>query len=121
MSFSVVTKLWVEALVRRASLAGAFSVIERVGDAERGDVIIKTRNQKGEISLIGRAFSGGDDIVFEHLSSKKLKMTETEAQDFLKSRISFDPDIWIVEIEDKEGRHFITERVLPIIPNDPFA
>ena len=23
----------------------------------------------------------------------------------------FDPDIWLVEIEDREGRHFITEKV----------
>lgn len=25
----------------------------------------------------------------------------------LAKEISFDPDVWIVEVEDKEGRHFL--------------
>lgn len=120
MSFAVVTKLWVDALLRRASIAGAFSTIERIGDEARGDVIIKTRQPSGNVSLLGRAFTGSDDIVFEYVNPENHIMTEAQADTYLKKRITYDPDIWIVEIEDKEGRHFLEERVMPLIKNDPF-
>jgi len=29
----------------------------------------------------------------------------------MNARIDDDPDIWIVEIEDREGRHFLTEPI----------
>lgn len=120
MSFTVVTKLWVEALMRRASTHGAFSTIERVGDEMRGDVILKTRKPNGEVSLLGRAFTGSEEVAFQNLTPKNPVLTDLEAENYLKKRISYDPDIWIVEIEDKEGRHFLTERVMPLIEEDPF-
>ena len=36
---------------------------------------------------------------------------ESELDDYLQRQIRYDPDLWIVEIEDREGRHFITEKV----------
>ena len=30
-----------------------------------------------------------------------------KAEERLRREISFDPDLWIVEIEDREGRHFL--------------
>ncbi len=120
MSFAVETKLWVDALVRRASIGGAYSLVERVGDEKRGDVVIKTRRPNGDVSLIGRAFSPNEEIVFQFIRPENPIMTEAEADEYLAKRISYDADIWIVEIADKEGRHFLEERILPIIENDPF-
>ncbi|MFC7290909.1 DUF1491 family protein [Hirschia litorea] len=120
MSFTVVTKLWVEALMRRASTEGAFSTIERVGDEMRGDVIVKTRKPNGEISLLGRAFTGSDEVAFQILTPENAVLSDVEANNYLSKRVSYDTDLWIVEIEDREGRHFLTERVLPLIQDDPF-
>lgn len=121
MSFCIVTKLWVDALVRRVNLSGAYSTVERIGDETRGDVLIKTRRPNGDVSLIGRAFSPDDEMVFQYIRPENHIMTEQEASEYLKKRISYDADIWIIEIEDKEGRHFLEEKVQPIVLNDPFA
>ncbi|MET0906041.1 MAG: DUF1491 family protein, partial [Tardiphaga sp.] len=32
---------------------------------------------------------------------------ENKIEERLKKEMNFDPDLWIVEIEDKAGRHFL--------------
>ncbi len=36
-------------------------------------------------------------------------VSEGEAQAYLTRQVDFDPDIWILEVEDKKGRHFLDE------------
>ena len=45
------TKLWVEALVRRAQVAGAAAFVLQKGDAERGDVLIKVARLDGTAAV----------------------------------------------------------------------
>ena len=35
--------------------------------------------------------------------------SETEADAYLARQIEFDPDIWIVSVEDRQGRHFLED------------
>ena len=32
---------------------------------------------------------------------------EEKAKDYLSRQQKFDPDLWIIEVEDKAGRHFL--------------
>ncbi len=34
-------------------------------------------------------------------------MPEQKVEDKLAKETRFDPDVWIVEVEDRDGRHFI--------------
>ena len=101
--------LWVSALIRRAELAGAFATVARKGDARAGTVIVKafdTSNRRAR--LYREAFGAdGDRLWIQPVESD----FESELDAWIQRQAGYDPDIWVVEIEDREGRHFITEKV----------
>lgn len=53
----------------------------------------------------------GNELVWAPVS-KKDPMTDEEAEAYLQQRLNFDPDIWLLEIEDKEGRHWFPGKVI---------
>ena len=101
--------LWVSALIRRAEIGGAFATVVRRGDMRAGTVIVKsydtsTRSAK----LYTEAFGAdGERLWIQPVTSE----TESELDAYIQRQIGYDPDIWVVEIEDRQGRHFITETV----------
>lgn len=103
------TDLWAAALIRRAELAGAFATVARKGDARAGTVIVKafdTSNRRAR--LYSEAFGpDGERLWMQPMESE----FESELDQYLERQIGYDPDLWIIEIEDREGRHFITEKV----------
>ena len=50
--------------------------------------------------------SGGGDPV----EVTTCEGTET-TDELIRRRRQYDPDLWVIEIEDREGRHFLTETV----------
>jgi hypothetical protein len=105
------TDIWVYALVRRAHLGGAFAVIARKGDARGGAVLVKLINRRaGEAALLAEATRGdGESVWMRPLPSSD----EAEIDRYAERAARIDPDLWVVEIDDPDGRHFLTEPVDP--------
>jgi len=103
------TDFWVGALIRRAELGGAFAMVVRKGDARAGAVLVKTLNRRDGITrLYAEAFRGdGERVWMNPLASEE----EPDLDRYIERAARIDPDLWVVEIEDKEGRHFLTEAV----------
>lgn len=104
------THLWVSALLRRASIGGAFATIVHRGDADRGDVLVKVMRARGEADLYGPAFNPEGPTLFERLAADG----EAGVDSVIARRRANDRDLWVVEIEDAAGRHFLTEAVRPL-------
>ena len=107
MAREIPAHLWVSALLRRASVAGAFATIVHRGDEERGDVLVKVTRARGEARLYSPAFNPEGPTEFERLAAKD----EPGADALIAKRLKSDRDLWVVEIEDRDGRHFLTEKV----------
>ena len=103
------TDFWVGALIRRAEQAGAFAVVVRKGDARAGAVLVKVLSrQSGEARLYASAVRGeGETFWMQPLSTE----AEPDVDAYIERSRRIDPDIWVVEIEDRDGRHFLTEPV----------
>ena len=103
------TDIWVAALIRRAELGGGFGVVAHKGDARAGSVWVKAFNQKdGSVRVFAEATKGdGSRVWMQPLSATD----EPSADAYLARSLRIDPDLWVVEIEDREGRHFLTEPV----------
>lgn len=97
------------ALIRRAEIGGAFATVARKGDDRAGTVIVKVFNTSTRRArLYSEAFGpDGERLWMQPVESE----FESELDQYLERQTQYDPDLWIVEIEDREGRHFITERV----------
>ena len=103
------TDIWVSALIRRAELAGAFAVVARKGDARAGAVLVKVFNPRArEARLYGEALRGDGERFWMQPSSGK---TEQDLDAYIARTARIDPDVWVVEIEDVDGRHFLVEPV----------
>jgi hypothetical protein len=105
------TEFWVHALVRRANGGGAFAGIVRKGDADAGAVFVKVATLDGRARLYAPAQDGAGERIWLDLSSGPLGVEEGAIDDYARRAIARDPDLWLVEIEDRAGRHFLTERV----------
>jgi hypothetical protein len=103
------TDVWVGALIRRAELSGAFATVARKGDPRAGAVLVKIYNpMRREAALYASAFRGeGERVWMQPVAS----VVEGEVDAYIERNRRIDPDIWVVEIEDREGRHFLTEPV----------
>lgn len=103
------TDVWVGALIRRAELGGAFATVSRKGDARAGAVIVKAFDTRTRTArLYSEAFGrDGERIWIEPVRNE----AESEIDAFIQRQLGFDPDLWVVEIEDQQGRHFLTETV----------
>ena len=103
------TDIWVGALIRRVEIGGGFAVVVRKGDPRAGAVLVKVLNRSdGSARLLAEATKGdGDRVWMEPVASRE----EPELDRYVERSIRIDPDVWVVEIEDRDGRHFLVEPV----------
>ena len=101
---------WVEAYLRRCAHEGAFAVLRRRGAPEAGAIFVKIDRLDGFSALFGPApqseVKDGQEGLFARLHRDPW-IDPAEAEQKLARQISFDPDVWIVETEDRQGRCFL--------------
>lgn len=105
------TDFWVSALLRRAQGGGAFAGITRKGDPDAGAVLVKVATLDGRARLYAPARDGDGERIWLDLSAGSLGDEEPKVDSYARKRADGDPDVWVVEIEDKQGRHFLQERI----------
>lgn len=108
--------IWVAAYIRRCQGEGAFAAVRRRGADEAGAIFIKLNRLDGTADIYGPApqTAFDDSHPTDRAFSPGLPgqpVPETEAEAYLERQVRFDPDIWIVEIEDRAGRHFLDQLV----------
>lgn len=107
------TDFWASALIRRAEIGGAFAGVVRKGDADAGAVLVKVATLDRRARLYAPARNGEGERIWLDLSAGALGDDEAEVDAAIRKRTASDPDLWVVEVEDKKGRHFLMEPVDP--------
>ncbi len=105
------TEFWASALIRRASIAGAFAGVVCKGDSDAGAVLVKVATLDGKARLYAPARNGQGERIWLDLSAGALGDDEREVDAAIRKRTGSDPDLWVIEVEDKAGRHFLEEPV----------
>src|SRR5438477_3816298 len=104
--------IWVAAYLRRCQVQGAAAVLRRRGAEEAGAIFVKLNRLDGTADLYGpapqTAFDEAHpmDRAFVHSLGNEAQ-PDAKVEERLVREIRFDPDAWIVEVEDRAGRHFL--------------
>lgn len=98
---------WTSALIRRAEIEGAFAAVIKTGDKDAGACLVKVRLLNGQATL----YRPIRNMAGERVWLPKGPENEREIDIYINNRVDADPDLWIVEIEDRKGRHFLMEPV----------
>jgi len=104
--------LWVAAYLRRCQVEGAFAVVRRRGAEEAGAIYVRISRLDGTSDLFGPAPQselgderGADRVFSASLAAQPAPDADVDA--YLTREVKFDPDVWIIEVENSSGRNFL--------------
>jgi hypothetical protein len=111
LSMRLKSAIWVAAYLRRCQTAGVFGAVRRRGAEEAGAVFVKVATLDGNAMLYVPApqtvYDDSRPIERFFVATTPQPVPEQSVEDRLAKEIRFDPDAWIVETEDRQGRHFL--------------
>jgi hypothetical protein len=101
--------IWVAAYIRRCEIEGAFAVLRRRGAAEAGAIFVKLDRLDGRVALfapapqseLAEAERGVERLWRRAHKEEWIEPAEVERR--LAREVNFDPDLWIIEVEDRNG------------------
>lgn len=100
----------VSALIRRAGIDAVPAVLRRRGAAEAGAVFVKIDRLDGTADLYGpapQALLAQEDTGDRLFTVVLTRVGPLEVEERIAKELRFDPDLWLVEIEDREGRPWV--------------
>ena len=97
---------WVRAYLARLAQAGIPAFVTAKGDATAGAVLVKVATLDGHAKAYQRSF----DLMADSRIWVILKEGDEPGIDAAIARQrGFDPDLWVIEVEDRQGRSLLHE------------
>lgn len=99
-------RFWVDAYLTRLRLLDIPAFVTAHGDDTAGAVLVKLNRLDGSAALYHRTYNLLSDTrawdVFED-------GPEAQVEETARRQRGRDPDLWVIEIEDRAGRHLLDE------------
>lgn len=106
MAARLASDFWVRAYMKRLELADIPAYVTARGQAESGAVMVKCARLDGSAQLYERRsdlLGGGWKWMLLHDGA------EAEVDASVRRQRGFDPDLWVIEIESRDGRTLLDE------------
>ncbi|MBW4982594.1 DUF1491 family protein [Mameliella sp. CS4] len=102
-------RFWVDAYLARLRLMDIPAFVTAHGDDTAGAVLVKLNTLDGQ----ARAFTRGFDLTSGDRKWTDLTIgPEPEVDETITRQRRFDPDLWVIEVEDRQGRHLLDDPTL---------
>jgi hypothetical protein len=95
------TDLRVSAQIKASNATGTPAYLLRRGEAERGTILLKLNRLDATCDIWTEIRMPEGDLGW----MKGKTLTEAEADDYVQRAIARDPDLWVIEIEDRAGNN----------------
>ncbi len=110
----VKSEIWTSAYIRHCQSQGLFAAVCRRGDNDAGAIYIKINTLDGLAYLYTPAPTGFSEDSYDRMwlaHEEGIKLSERDVDQYLQTQSLSDPDMWIIELEDKQGRHFLEDAI----------
>ena len=97
---------WVQAYRRRLALAGIPAFVVARGDETAGAVLVKLNTLDGQARAYVRRYDLMSGVRHWEVLAEG---PEAEVDASVTAQRGFDRDLWVIEVEDREGRHLLDE------------
>ena len=97
---------WVRAYLARLEQAGIPAFVTAKGDATAGAVLVKVASLDGLAKAYQRSFDLTSDARVWLILTEG---NERNVDAAIARQRSFDPDLWVIEVEDRQGRSLLGE------------
>lgn len=97
-------EFWVQAYLARLRLADIPAFVVARGDATAGAVLVKSSTLDGQATAFQRRT---DPLTGDSLWMELAKGAEDAVDAAIARQRDFDPDLWVIEVEDRAGRHLL--------------
>ena len=102
--------IFVRALIRRVEVEGAHAYVVKKGSEEAGAIFLRIARLDGTCFVLNQVRRGDGELAWMRPLGESAD--EEAARTYFEKQQKFDPDLWIVEIEDRDGRTFVDEPVV---------
>ena len=118
--------MWVSAFLKKVNNNGASAVLLRRGEETAGAIYVKV----AKLDKTAYLYSPAPFFMFEEALQAKnshgpleidrcwhsefgaTPQAEFDVDEFLRQQIDYDKDIWVIEVEDPQGRHFLDDQLI---------
>ncbi|MEO9650529.1 MAG: DUF1491 family protein [Roseobacter sp.] len=97
-------RFWIDAYLLRLQLLNIPAFVVSHGDDTAGSILIKLNTLDGAAQVYQRTYNMLEDT---RAWSVLLQGNEAEVDETIRRQREFDPDVWVLEIEDRQGRHLL--------------
>lgn len=99
-------RFWVDAYLARLRLMDIPAFVTAHGDDRAGVVWVKLNTLDGQAALFARRYDFMSDAT---RWDEVLRDTDAAVETRLAAERRSDPDLWVIELEDRAGRHLLDE------------
>ena len=102
--------MWVSAHIRRCMSMGIPAVLVRRGDDQAGTVLIKWNRFSDGCEILTPSRDGTGRRIWIRGTGPEA-VDEAIADEYVNRQVRNDPDLWVLEIEDLDGRYDLGETI----------
>lgn len=99
-------RFWVDAYLARLRFQDIPAFVVAHGDDTGGAVLVKLNTLDGQAVLFQRSF---DLMTGDRRWTELAKGAERDVDEAVTRQRGFDRDLWVIEVEDRVGRHLLDE------------
>ncbi|MBV1705499.1 MAG: DUF1491 family protein [Hyphomicrobiales bacterium] len=102
--------IWVAAYLRRCAVEGAQAYLTRRGSPEAGAIFVRLDRLDGRVALFAPAPQSELDDSGDRRFARRHReewIDAAAAAEAIRREGEFDPDLWLVDVDDRAGRHFL--------------